>query len=271
VLLALLGCHAPPPDHDVLLVSIDGAAYALLEEEWDGLVTLPALGALQPLAVEGVTDTMASHARLLTGYGPEVTGVEAAWAWTPVPEGLSLPERLKARFGPALDRLWVVNKPHMLGVGEADPFHAAGDACDVTVVKQMKVDVTPDMIAALDGVGDRPFFAFFHWGQVDNIGHQHGERSEEQRAALRDVDARLGEVLDHLETLGRRDRARVYVTTDHGFDPGGDSHYVDAADVFLVTDDPGVGPGTWIHQLPWTILRDYGVTEDPYPAPVEGL
>ncbi len=273
-LAALAGCHATEdPGFDVLLVSIDGTPPALLDEEWDALSVIPTLGeggSYQVLQVDGVTDTMASHARLLTGYGDDQTGVTSAFHFTPIPAGLTLPERLRDRFGPNLRRYWVVNKPHMLGFDTADqPFFHAGEACDVAVNRQMIADITPDMVDALRTTGDLPFFAFFHWGGVDQAGHEHGERSAEQREALHDVDAQLGVIRDELIALGRWERTRVYVTTDHGFDPNGNRHYTDAADVFLLTNDPAIGTGTWSHQLPWTLLARYGVTE-PAP-PVEPL
>ena len=269
------GCYtAADPGFDVLLVSIDGTPPALLDEEWDSLVVLPTLidgGSQQILQVEGITDTMASHARLLTGYGDDITGVTSAFHWSPIPKGLTLPERLRARFGPNINLLWVVNKPHMLGFGaDTEPFFHAGAASDIAVNHKMIVDITPDMTEALGTIGGLPFFAFFHWGGVDQAGHMFGERSEEQRQALHDVDAQLGIVRDELVALGRWERTRVYVTTDHGFDPNGDRHYTDAADVFLLTNDPAIGTGTVTHQLPWTLLAAYGEAP-PDDAPVEPL
>lgn len=267
VVALLAGCHASEdPGFDTLLVSIDGTPRALLDEEWDGLVALPAVadaGSLQTLRIEGVTDTMASHARLLTGYGEEVTGVDSAFHWQPLEKGLTVPERLKKRWGPNLRAYWVVNKPTMLGFDTEDqPFWHAGRAVDVAVNREMKVDPTDDMLEALRSGGDTPFFAFFHWGGVDHYGHEDGERSEAQRAELRRVDGQLAAVLAELEAMGRLERTRVYVVTDHGFKPGGDDHYVESEEAFLATNDPAVGQGELLHQLAWTLMESYGVAPE---------
>jgi hypothetical protein len=275
-LVGLAGCYVDEdPGFDTLLVSIDGTPPVLLDEEWDTLTTIPTFmegGSRQELQVQGVTDTMASHAKLLTGYGDDVTGVTSAFHWQPIPAGLSIPERLRKRFGPNLAIDWVVNKPYMLAFDTDDePFWFAGKACDVAIDREMIADITPDMIAALEDDEDKPFFAFFHWGGVDKAGHEYGERSPEQRQALHDVDDQLGVIKDELIQLGRWDRTRVYLTTDHGFLPGGDRHYSQSSEVFLLTNNPDIGTGTWSHQLTWRILRDYGVEDDDVPAPVEPL
>lgn len=267
VVASLAGCHASEdPGFDTLLVSIDGTPPALLDEEWADLTAIPAVaaeGSLQTLAVEGVTDTMASHARLLTGYGEDVTNVDSAFHWEPLPKGITVPERLKKRWGPNLRAYWVVNKPTMLGFDTEDqPFWFAGRAVDVAVNREMKVDPTNDMVDALRSGGDLPFFAFFHWGGVDHYGHEEGERSDAQREELRRVDGQLAVVLAELEALGRLDRTRIYVVTDHGFKPEGDNHYVESEEVFLATNDPAIGQGEWLHQLAWTIMESYGVAPE---------
>lgn len=276
MLWALFACtYAEKPTFDVLVVSIDGTPRALLDEEWATLETLPAItaeGSRQNLIVQGVTDTVASHARILTGYGPEVTGVSSARNFDTIPEGLSIPERLRVHFGPGLRILFEVNKPFMLGIeDETQAFWHLGQACDVAANHAMPVDVTPMMLDALAGVGDAPFFAFFHWSAVDETGHQFDEGSTEQRAALHEVDANLGLVRDTLVAMGRWDRTLVYVTSDHGFPPGGHAHYEGAEDVWLITTDPDVGLGNYPDQIPWTILDRYGVTVTEPAPPLGGL
>ncbi len=276
MLMALLACvEAPPPEFDVLLVSIDGTPRTLLDEEWETLVTLPSIaaeGTRQNLLVQGVTDTIASHARILTGYGPDVTGVTSARNFGPIPAGLSVPERLRRRFGSPLHILYQVNKPFMLGIQDENaPFWNLAQACDIAENFQMMEKVTPLMLDALETVGDDPFFAFFHWAAVDQTGHHYLEGSAEQRAALHEVDAHLGEVRDALVAMGRWERTLVYVTTDHGFPQGGHAHYAESDEVWLITTDPDVGLGNYIDQLPWTILERYGIDEVDPPRPLSPL
>lgn len=271
-LRAIVACAAPDPGFDVLLVSVDGTPPLLLEEEWASLATIPEIadaGALLPLRLDGMSETMAAHARILTGYGPEVTGIVNSFQYTPLPEGLTLQERARAQVGRRLRVLTVVNKPYMIGFASDDqPFWHLGESSDVAVNRQMIADITPDMLDALALAGDDPFLAFFHWAGVDQSGHEHGERSDEQRAALRDVDAQLGVIVDALKASGRWERTLAYVVTDHGFTPDGDRHLVDANGVWLATNDPMVGGGDTLDQVPWTILGRYGAwDEDARPLP----
>lgn len=274
VLLLLLAC-VKDPGFDVLLVSLDGGSRVLLEEEWDSLTTLPeiaAAGSFQPVLVLGVTNTLASHAKILSGYEEDVTGIVSPTVWVPLAKGLSIHERVRKEFGAGMNVYWVTNKPHMLGIeNDSEPFWNARQASDVAVNREMAMDVTPDMIDALQSGGNHPFFAFFHWAGLDHDGHEFTERSAEQRQTLHDIDANLGLVVAEIKAMGRWDRTRIYVTADHGFDPFLDTHDIDADEVFVITNDPEVGPGTYGHQLTWTLYRNYGIEPDEAPAPVEPL
>lgn len=85
-----------------------------------------------------------------------------------------------------------------------------------------------------------PIFTLFHFAETDEAGHHSGERSEDQRNAMREIDEALGPVIDQI-----RDRERttyLYVVADHGFVPGTDHHdgYGKPDDVWLVTDDSAI-------------------------------
>lgn len=270
----LLAC-VDDPGFDVLLISLDGASFALIDEEWENLSALPEVaagGSFQPIQIVGVPNTLASHAKILSGYEEDVTGMVSAHEWKPLAEGLSIHERVRDKFGEGMNVYWISNKPHMLGITyDTEPFWYASRVCDVAINKEMSYNVTPHMLDALAGGENRPFFGFFHWSGLDRDGHKFGERSVEQRETLTEIDGQLGSVIAELKTLGRWERTRLYITADHGFDPLQTSHNTDASNVFLVTNDPDVGTATYAHQIPWTIYRNYGIKADDYPAPVEAM
>jgi hypothetical protein len=93
------------PARNVILFGWDGAqrAHVLEALKRDELPTLKALqarGALVDIdVITGATDTKAGWTQILTGYHPKTTGVFSNGKYRDVPAGLSVFERLKARFG----------------------------------------------------------------------------------------------------------------------------------------------------------------------------
>ncbi len=78
-------------------------------------------------------------------------------------------------------------------------------------------------LGALNGV---PFFAFIHFEEPDEQGHQFSESSKEYLSALQRNDENLAELLrlvTDLEVSEKRE-IKVFVLSDHGFDPGQFSH-----------------------------------------------
>jgi precorrin-6B methylase 2 len=57
-------------------------------------------GTFVEIDVEGKADTKAGWAQILSGYYPEVTGVYSNYQYKPIPEDLSIFERLEKHFGP---------------------------------------------------------------------------------------------------------------------------------------------------------------------------
>ncbi len=88
----------------VILIGWDGAQREHVREAL-GRGELPALrsliddGVYEDIDVTGTTDTKAGWAEILTGYGPEVTGVFSNDRFNAIPEGDTIFERLEDRFG----------------------------------------------------------------------------------------------------------------------------------------------------------------------------
>ncbi|MEM9203964.1 MAG: alkaline phosphatase family protein [Actinomycetota bacterium] len=72
------------------------------------------------------------------------------------------------------------------------------------------------------GFGELPRYSWFTFNLTDAAGHSGGPHSEMVRAAVRDTDARMGDVLAEIERAGKLSRTAVIVLADHGmqrFDP----------------------------------------------------
>ena len=100
-----LSTGASERPQNIILFGWDGAqrdhvAGSLDRGELPNLQKLIDEGKFVNIDIEGKTDTDAGWSQILSGYYPEVTGVYSNDQYQPIPEGLSIFERLKAHFGP---------------------------------------------------------------------------------------------------------------------------------------------------------------------------
>ncbi|MFQ6090625.1 MAG: alkaline phosphatase family protein, partial [Candidatus Bipolaricaulia bacterium] len=233
---------APAPPLNVILISWDGTQRAHLAElRGQGLLpNLEALaeeGATIPMEVIGhATDTKAGHSQMLTGYGPDITGVYSNRRYRAIPEGLTIFERLKARFGRSITTIAITGKRGNI----SEILENALPELDFALIRNADAALNgPRMLQALEALQDRPFLAFFHFSDPDHAGHAHGENSQEYSEAIQICDRWLGEIVARLKELGIYEKTLLYVTTDHGFDEGQRSH-LNAPEIWLVTNDPQV-------------------------------
>jgi len=90
---------------NIILFGWDGAQRQHMKEclkrrELPNLQKLSDEGRFVEIDIEGKTDTKAGWSQILSGYYPEVTGVYSNNQYQPIPEGLSIFERLETHFGP---------------------------------------------------------------------------------------------------------------------------------------------------------------------------
>ncbi len=232
------------PTWNVILISWDGTQRAHLEELREqgalpNLVALTSAGAALPMRVQGhATDTKAGHSEMLSGYGPDVTGVFSNRRYQAIPEGLTIFERLKARFGQQIATVAITGKRQNI----IEILQNALLEIDFALIRAMdSARNGPIMLKALENLKDRAFFAFFHFSDPDHAGHAHGENSSEYSEAIKTCDLWLGKIIATLTELGILSRTLIYVTTDHGFDEGRKTHS-NAPDIWLVTNDAIVAP-----------------------------
>lgn len=232
------------PEWNVILISWDGVQRAHLEElrrqgVLPNLGALAVAGAALPMEIRGhATDTKAGHAEMLSGYGPQVTRIFSNRYYQAIPEGLTIFERLKARFGQQSPTVAITGKrPNIIEILEN-----ALTEIDLALIRTAHAALNgPVMLWALRALKDRPFFAFFHFSDPDHAGHAYGENSKEYSEAIKLCDLWLGRIVATLQELGIFNKTLIYVTTDHGFDEGRKTHS-NAPEIWLVTNDPAVAP-----------------------------
>ena len=273
----------PATDRDAILISWDGALREhvradLAAGKLPNLARLTKGGSLVDIDVTGhITDTKAGHSELLSGYGPDRTGVRSDSDFAPIPAGLSVFERLRKAF-PSLTTIMLTGKDHNLG-SRAPGFLSAGEPF---FHSRAGISVWDgDKMRPAREVGERAvryvhdyakkgrFFLFIHFADVDLAGHRDGEGSPTYDQALEECDRWLGKILDELASQIIDRRTLVYVSADHGFDVGAETHR-NAPHIILASSDPTiVGPGQQRDIAP-TVLHALGVDLATVQPPLPG-
>lgn len=277
-LVALVGGTAfkptiPAVERNAILISWDGALREhvkanLSKGTLPNLARLVEHGSLVDIDVAGhQTDTKAGHAQLLTGYDPKLTGVYSNVNYRPIPLGFTVFERLRQTFGRnGITTVMLTGKDHNLGsqsanlVRGADPYYFSRSGISVWDGDQNRPArvVGPKAVAYIDELaGKGRFFLFVHLPDVDAAGHTQGEGSADYDRALAECDRWLGAMLDQLSRRGIDDRTLVYVTADHGFDPGAKQHS-SASHILLASNEAGLHGGQQRDIAP-TVLAGLGV------------
>ena len=86
-------------------------------------------------------------------------------------------------------------------------------------------------------LGALPRFSWFTLNLTDSAGHAGGPHSEIGRAAIRDTDARMGEVIDEIDRRGVLDRTAIIMCADHGMQTTAEG---EAVDLSATLQDAGV-------------------------------
>jgi hypothetical protein len=294
---------------NVILIGWDGAQRDHIKEclgrgELTHLKKLSSEGALVAIDILRITDTKAGWSQILTGYEPETTGVFSNNRFEPIPKGYTVFERLKKFFGPEKFVAGVVvgkkgnideDPPQRIPVQEKrkkQPNKAEGKTIVEGGVEYRLLPGKPYSYTKegvdffINGLGEdkkvgsralelleqyksNPFFFFVHFAEVDQQGHKFGENSKEYNQALISADTWTGKIMQKLAKLNLYDKTLIYVTADHGFDEGLNSHH-DAPYVFLGTNDPKVmRRGTRADIAP-TILDRFGLDLSRIAPPLDG-
>lgn len=262
---------------NIVLISWDGVQrdhfYELLRKDaLPNVAALSAEGSLVNVTItDHTTDTKAGHSEMLTGYGPEITGVFNNRNYSPIPEGYTIFERAESAFGTgAIVTMMVTGKTHHVGGEEGEPFYNARFALDVFDSNAASADVIgPKTINYLNYYVGSSFFAFFHFSDPDSSGHVFGENSREYERAIIACDLWLGRIIETLKHGQVYGSTAILVTSDHGFDEGQSSHR-NAPYVFAASNRHLRGNGDQKDIAP-TVLSLIGIDPNRFNPPLLGV
>jgi len=291
---------------NIILIGWDGAQRSHVKEslsrgELPNLKRLSFEGAVVAIDILRITDTKAGWTQILTGYEPEVTGVFSNRYFQPIPRGYSVFESLEEFFGPDnFITAVVIGKKGNLGAnppqrkplkkgkkkraGEkiiiengvtyrlipGEPYYHTKENMDIFINGLMRdKKVGSKTLELLEQYGDKPFFFFVHFAEVDRKGHKYGENSKEYNDALISADFWTGKIMQKLKELKLYDKTLIYITADHGFDEGMKSHR-DAPYVFLATNDSRVIRRGERSDIAPTILDRFGLDPTRLKPPLNG-
>jgi len=294
---------------NIILIGWDGAQRNHVKEclgrgELSSLKKLSSEGALVAIDILRITDTKAGWSQILTGYEPEVTGVFSNNRFEPIPKGYTVFERLKKLFGPENFVAGAVigkkghiddDPPQRIPIHEGrkkqpkktegkiiaeggveyqlvpgGPYYYTKEGIDFFINGLMEdKKVGSKALELLEQYKRRSFFFFVHFAEVDHQGHKFGENSKEYNQALISADTWTGKIIQKLVELNLYDKTSIYVTADHGFDEGLNSHH-DAPYVFLATNDPKVIRRGGRADITPTILDRFGLDLNKIDPPLNG-
>ena len=245
-------------------------------DNWTCLPNLCRFEVIDSWDSRGKPLTRPQHAQMLSGYGPDTTGVETNNGAASMPEGYTVYERLKAARGAELKTVHIAGLKYVSrGVtakaqrnGSIDVFARRGGPD-----KRTGSNTTRRALPILDSVLGGPFFAFIHYKEADVTAHLQSVDSPAYREALIAIDRELGVLLAELDAKGAMPTTSVLVTTDHGFtgrfhvsrETSNTATWIAALNLELRSD----GYAKLLDVTP-TIYDFFGVDVDSLDPPLEG-
>ena len=233
------GAAAPPAGETTILVSIDGFRWEYLSRGLTPtLAALAATGVSAPMRPAFPSVTWPNHFTLLTGLYPDRHGIvdnhfedrtlgkvfdlldpegtrDPAW-WT---GGVPIWASAQAQGIPVASMFWLV-----LGTD------AQGRPPARSVLYQPRARMQDEPAQVLDWLDlpepERPRLILLYFYDVDRVAHEFGVHSDELAAALRDVDAALGTLVEGLRTRRLFDATNLIVVSDHGMTEADREHVV---------------------------------------------
>jgi predicted AlkP superfamily pyrophosphatase or phosphodiesterase len=260
LLLLLAGCATQPPKappySPLILISFDGYRADYIERGLSPNLAALAHGGVHAQAMRPAfpTLTFPNHYTIVTGLYPDHHGI--------------VNNRM---VDPASGKRFVYSDPKTT----ADPSWWGGEPLWVSVERQgghaatmfwpgsdVAIDgVRPDHWLTFDGTmtpdarvdqalawldlppAQRPGFVTLYFEQVDHAAHNFGPDSKETDAALRELDAALGRLLDGLRQRGIAETANVVIVSDHGGTASGPDRIVVIDDFVSVADIDVINSG----------------------------
>lgn len=239
----------------VVLIGCDGfGAYALPEADMPNLKGLMKEGAWSLKARSVLPSSSAVNwASMVMGAGHTLHGY-TEWN-SAVPE---IPSVYTNQFGlfPTVFSLLKEQRPSAIsalvynwdGIGPL----VEKEATTIRVhVDKAKTDFYADTAAAIIKE-QKPVLTFVHFDEPDHVGHSIGHRTPAYYNEMKNVDARIGKIVQAVEDAGIADQTVILVTADHGGkDKGHGGKSLDEVQIPWVIYGKGIKQG---HELKSTII-----------------
>ncbi|MFA6220360.1 MAG: ectonucleotide pyrophosphatase/phosphodiesterase [Erythrobacter sp.] len=243
LLLPALPAAARQADRPVtILISIDGFRSDYLDRGiTPNLTRLAADGAAGPMRPSFPTKTFPNHYTLVTGLRPDRNGIAGNSMIDPRRPGqlFSLSDArqtLDPFWWSEAEPVWItaeragIRTATMFWPGSEVPFAGIRPSdwlrFDQNIGNRQRVRSVIDWLRRPAAI--RPALITLYFDTVDTAGHRFGPESEEVNAAIAEVDARIGELVQGLAELGQA--ANFVVVADHGM------RQTDAARVIQLDD-----------------------------------
>jgi len=220
--------------------------------------------------------TRPQHAQMLSGYGPNTTGVFRNNGASSMPEGYTIYERLKNGVGQQLKTVHVAGRKYV-SMGVVAKATRNG-ALDVNARRggrdnRTGVNTTLRVVPLIQEYANGPLFMFVHYKEADVTGHLWGVDSKAYREAIIMIDHELGRLLEALDAVGASSSTPVLLTTDHGFtgrfhvsrEDTNTETWIASLNLPLRTDRPAK-----LLDVTPTVLDYFGVSTVDIKPPVEG-
>ena len=240
-LIVLGACQSPPPapaapapaetaaleaPQRVLLIGLDGFRPEMLR--WDA----PNLGALAARGVRAEamipvmpSVTFVNFYSLATGLYPQNHGMVANY-----PYDAEAKEHFQQATGPTEERwwqgepIWITAEKQglktaiMFWLGSEVPHEGVRPSVWTPYQHEKPYQERIDEVLAWYDVpeAERPRFAAVYFDRVDTVTHYTGPNSVEAKAAVTEVDAYVGQLIDGLKARGLADTTTIIVVSDHG-------------------------------------------------------
>lgn len=219
---------AAPGRPSVLLVSIDGFRAGYLD-----LGITPNLGRIAATGARAEwmnpsypALTFPNHYTLVTGLRPDRHGIVHNTMHDAALGDFSLGRREAVGDGRwwGGEPVWVAAEN--AGLPTATLFWPGSEApidgvrptrwlpFDAALPAPARVDIVLGWLS--EPAATRPRFATLYFDQLDHEGHDHGPGSAEAHAAIRQLDAVIGRLLDGLSARGLDEAVNLVVVSDHG-------------------------------------------------------
>lgn len=240
VLIAALLASLVQGSDFVITVSFDGMGASYLQSQI-AAGKLPHLkqvvdqgaGTFNARADYDITVTLPNHTSMITSRPVEGAKGHNWTSNTDPAKGMTLHTKKGSYIASAFDvahdngrrtGLWATKTKFSLFKVSYDAEHGAPDTTgpdngrnklDVFVINNASPKLTGEFIGSMTNTPCN--YAFVHFGETDGAGHTHGWGSEEYFAALVELDACLGRIMDMVTTNPVfKDRTTLIVTADHG-------------------------------------------------------